>query len=75
MNMGASAGYFILFIVSRKIVPLMKQNAIVAVASFADTEEDCIASGISLIRKYLEVAFGENSQDFIAGMMIASLRA
>ena len=53
----------------RKIVPLMKQHAIVAIATFADTEEDSIISGITLVRAYLNVALGDNSAELIPGML------
>ena len=45
----------------------MKQQAVVAIATFADTEEDSLASGASLVRRYLDVAFGDKSKELIPG--------
>ncbi len=46
----------------------MKQGAIVAIASFADTEDDCVASGAGLVRMYLDHAFGVESKSLIPGL-------
>ena len=48
----------------------MKQHAIVAIATFADTEEDSIVSGLGLVRAYLNVALGEKSAELIPGAFI-----
>ena len=45
----------------------MKQHGIVAIASFADTEADSVASGAGLVRLYLDVALGDKSKELIPG--------
>ena len=46
------------------------QHAIVAVATFADTEEGSFLSGKTLVRAYLDVAFGAKSKDLIPGLCV-----
>eukprot|EP00729_Bicosta_minor_P013978 gene13978-6715_t len=57
----------------RFVVPFIKaQNCEVGVASFGEDQPDAILSGLTLIRAYLDHAFGkEKSQDMIADDMIA----
>lgn len=46
----------------------MKKHAIVAIATFADDEEEALVSGRDLVRRYLNVAFGEaKSNELIPG--------
>jgi hypothetical protein len=49
-------------------VPIMKEHGLVAIASFADTEADSVASGAGLVRLYLDVALGDQSKELIPGL-------
>eukprot|EP00042_Codosiga_hollandica_P012613 m.28429 g.28429 ORF g.28429 m.28429 type:complete len:133 (-) comp40163_c0_seq2:496-894(-) len=54
----------------RRVIPLFKQHATIAIATFADQEEDALLSGKDLVRKYLNLAFGERrSQELIPGLL------
>ena len=47
----------------------MKQaGALVAVATYCEAEEDSLASGAALVRRYLDVAFGDKSKEYIPGV-------
>lgn len=56
------------------MVPFIKaQGCLVGIASFGEADEESILSGIPLIRKYLNIAFGseEKSVDMIPDDLIA----
>lgn len=50
----------------RTVVPfLVSKGVLVAIATFADDEEESLLSGVPMIRKYLEVAFPGKSESYI----------
>ncbi len=55
------------------MVPFIKAQGVeVGIASFGEADEEALISGIPLIRKYLDTAFGpEKSKDLIPDDMIA----
>eukprot|EP00039_Didymoeca_costata_P026088 m.14894 g.14894 ORF g.14894 m.14894 type:complete len:228 (-) comp5243_c0_seq1:158-841(-) len=57
----------------RFVVPFIRaQNCAVGIASFGESDEDAILSGIPLIRKYLDIALGKDkSGDLIPDQYIA----
>ena len=50
------------------IIPIICRHASVAIATYADEEQESLCSGVALVRRYLDVAFDGKSQQYIPGL-------
>ena len=53
----------------RTFIPWVSKHAMICIATFADEEEEALLSGKKLVRRYLEVALGSDSEKYIPGTL------